>query len=213
MPAMEHADRKLVIGIVGGIGAGKSEVASHFAAHGYGLVDADALGHALLDTAPVKEAVVETWGPEVLGPAGQVDRQRLGRIVFADPAAMAALNRIMHPRIAGEMQKLADELIGDSRGVVVDAAVLFEAGWNALCDCVVFVDTTFEERLARVEAGRGWDGDELRRRESHQIPLDKKQPLCDYILGNHASASRLESDVRELIDRIEQTHDNHQASS
>ncbi len=213
MRAMVELDRKLVVGIVGGIGAGKSEVASLFAAQGYALIDADRLGHELLTTPVVIDAIVDRWGQDVLDGEGKVDRHRLGRIVFADPAEMAALNRIMHPRMAGEMQQRIETLADAYRGVVVDAAVLFEAGWNALCDCVVFVDSTFEERLARVSAGRGWDGEELRRRESHQIPLDKKQRLCDYILGNHTSASRLESEVRQLIARIEQASDNHQASS
>ncbi len=209
MREMTPSSNKPVIGIVGGIGAGKSVVANCFADQGYTLIDADTIGHALLDTQAVREAIVDTWGSDVLNAAGQVDRHALGRLVFAAPAAMAALNRIMHPRMAREIQDRIDQLTDGSRGAVVDAAVLFEAGWDALCDSVVYVDTPFETRLERVSANRGWDEAELHRRESHQIPLDKKRALCDYALGNHASVSCLEDEVRQLIARIEQTHGDH----
>jgi len=91
--------------------------------------------------------------------------------------------------------------------VVVDAAVLFEAGWDDLCECVVFVDAPRAVRLARVAEVRGWDETALSKRERLQIELDKKRQMCDYVIDNHVSDSRLSETIRQLLDRIVSARD------
>lgn len=200
---------KPVIGIVGGIGSGKSFAAGKFVELGCALVSGDAIAHELLKEPDVIAAVRERWGDSVLGSAGQVDRAALGQVVFDDPAEMAELTSLLHPRIGERMaRQVADAQTNPAVvAVVIDAAVLFEAGWEDLCDCVVFVDAPLALRLERVAAARGWDEAALARRERLQIELDKKRQICDYIIDNHASDSHLSETVQQLLHRIVSTKD------
>jgi len=165
---------KPVIGIVGGIGAGKSAAAAELVDLGCRRVDADQIGHELLNAPDVIRQVRQRFGGGVLGPDGAVDRHALGRIVFADAAELRALNAIMHPRIRLRIRQQIAQARADSEvaAVVIDAAVLFEAGWNDLCSHVLFVETPSDQRADRVRTCRGWDELTWRRREKMQISLD-----------------------------------------
>jgi len=207
---MTHAyHNKPVIGIAGGIGAGKSLTGEKFAELGCAVVSGDEIGHELLRDADVAAEVVRQWGDGVLDADGQIDRSALGRIVFDAPGEMAKLTGILHPRIRSQMaeQIAAAQANAAAVAVVVDAAVLFEAGWDDLCDCVVFVDAPRAARLARVAEVKGWDQTALGKRERLQIELDKKRRMCDYIIDNHASDSHLCETIRQLLDRIVSTKD------
>ena len=208
MPSMNREPDKPVIGIVGGIGAGKSTVAAEFETLGCRRIDADALGHALLDVRGVREALRERWGDRVLGADGRVDRRAVADIVFDAPDELAALNAVMHPRMRTELERGISEALGDpaSRGVALDAAVLFEAGWNDLCTHILFVDAPSETRARRV-AGRGWTEAEMARREKSQISLDKKRRMCDILIRNSSSPSHLHQQVREAFHRMRHTKD------
>jgi len=196
--------RKPVIGILGGIGAGKSTVASEFAALGCALVDGDAIGHELLATAEVKDLLRQRWDDEIFGGGGRVDRAALGDIVFGSPDEMKALNGIMHPRIRRLIQqRISDAMTDDNvKGVVLDAAVALEAGWDDLCTHLVFVDAPRGLRAARSGALRGWDRHAWRMREKSQIPLDTKAARCYYTLDNSSSVSFLREQIRELFSEI-----------
>lgn len=202
---MTHAHHnKPVIGIVGGIGAGKSLTGEKFAELGCAVISGDEIGHELLRDADVAAEVVRQWGDGVLGADGQIDRSALGRIVFDAPREMAKLTAILRPRIRSRLTERIAAAQADAAAVavVVDAAVLFEAGWDDLCDCVVFVDAPRAVRLARVAEVRGWDETALAKRERLQIELDKKRQMCDYVIDNHASDSHLCETIRQLLDRI-----------
>lgn len=193
-----------VIGIVGGIGSGKSAVAEEFAALGCVPVDADRIGHALLDAPEVRAAVTTRFDEGVLAPTGRIDRDVLGRIVFGSADAMTGLTYILWPRMGTEIQRRIEQAPPDAAGVVLDAAVLFEAGWDAFCSETVFVDVPWEVRLRRVRS-RGWSAAELARREGAQIPLDKKRDRCCYILCNRSSPHHLREQVRRCFHTIQQT--------
>jgi dephospho-CoA kinase len=193
-----------VIGLVGGIGAGKSSAAARLEELGAMVLDADKVGHALLDQRPVRERVVSRFGREVLvqGDAESepvIDRRALGAIVFADPAARKALEAIVHPWMRRTFEKAIARTIRKraARAVVLDAAVLFEAGWDSLCDRVLFVDAPREQRLARLSAQRGWDVPALDAREKAQWPLAKKRERSDLIALNDGS----HDDLRAQVDR------------
>jgi len=204
-----HRHSKPVIGVVGGIGSGKSLAASIFVELGCALIDADAIGHALLEQPDIKDALRRLWGGDVFDTEGHADRAAVGRIVFDDPKALAALNGLLHPKMRQRMkEQIADAMVDPAvAGVVIDAAVLFEAGWNDLCDCVVYIEAPVPLRLERVAAARGWDKSEVARRERLQINLDKKRQMCDYIISNHASNSHLSEAIRLLFQRIVSTYD------
>jgi dephospho-CoA kinase len=196
-------ERKPVIGIVGGVGAGKSTAAAEFARLGCRLIDADAISHALLGEEGVRREVVASWGEAVLGPDGTVERKKLSAIVFADPSQLARLNSILHHRIRARIvEEIAQARAEPSvAAVVLDAAVLFEAGWDALCTHKVFVEAAGEQRAARV-ANRGWDRRHWEEREKTQISLDKKRVRCENYVDNSRSVSHLGEQIREVFNQI-----------
>ena len=209
-----------MIGLVGGVAAGKSTAAGEFARLGAAVVDGDAIGHRLLGAPAVQRAIRRRWGARVfsLGQRGSpargradspgrdaaVDRAALGRIVFADPRELAALDGILHPRIRREMtrQIAAARRKASVPAVVVDAAVLFEAGWDDLCTAVVFVDSPASARARRAASGKGWHRARWRKRENSQISLDKKRRNSDYIMDNSFGVSRLRDQVRQIFLKI-----------
>ncbi|MCD6303362.1 MAG: dephospho-CoA kinase [Planctomycetes bacterium] len=193
-----------MIGVVGGIGAGKSTVAAELEALGCRLIDADAIGHDVLGEPAVAEAIRRRWGDGVLGPDGRIDRSALAEVVFEDPAELEALDELVHPPIRRRMERLIDEAMSDdsAAGVVVDAAVLFEAGWDDLCTHVLFVSAPAGERARRAGLQRSWSRREWRRREKSQIPLDIKAARSDYIVDNRSSVARLREQIRQIFHRI-----------
>jgi dephospho-CoA kinase len=154
----------------------------------------------------VRALVVEQFGPEILdqsGPAGaapKIDRRALGAIVFASPVALRRLEAILHPRMRRTFERAIARTVrrGRARAVVIDAAILFEAGWNTLCDRIVLVDAPRAERLARLVATRGWSEETLARREAAQWPLERKRGLADAVVANDPGAHALEEQIRRL---------------
>lgn len=194
-----------VIGITGGVGSGKSTAAAIFAQLGCEVIDADALGHELLRRDPaVRAAVRETFGQEVFDFEGQIDRKTLGRIVFSDVLQMRRLEDILHPlmRAAFEQRISHVRRAAEARAMVLDAAVLFKAGWDKLCTHTVFVESPLEQRLARVAESRGWSKDDLLKREAAQFPLDRKRQYCCHTLQNVKDVSHLQGQVTRLLDDI-----------
>ena len=179
-----------VIGVVGGIGSGKSAVANWVAAHAdVAVIDADKLGHDALKSATVKDALLHRFGSGIFGTDGFIDRSVLAKHVFGNnPGQRAArhdLEQIVHPEIGRRISK--DVVLATNNGrtaVLLDAAILLETGWRQLCDLVVFVDTPDAIRLSRVQKTRNWTEDELRRREASQWSLDRKRQEADIVLTN-----------------------------
>jgi dephospho-CoA kinase len=192
-----------VIGLIGGLGAGKSHAASALAERGCFVLDADAVGHSLLMQKPVHDQVVARFGTSILVPgttqdgSPEIDRRALGAIVFASPAALRDLERILHPWMFRTFAKAIARAIRQrrARGVVLDAAILLEAGWDVLCDVVVFVDAPREQRVARLAAQRGWTEEILRDRERAQWPLEEKRRRADAVLANGADPAQFQAEL------------------
>lgn len=193
-----------MIGIVGGIGSGKSLAAATLAQLGLHRLDADAVGHSLLTQRPTREAVVERFGNAILLPADPaepeaepvVDRRALGRVVFHDPNARRDLEAIMHPLMRKTFERaIARAGRSNLPGVVLDAAILFEAGWNDLCDAVIFVDAPADVRMARVAAERNWSPEDFEAREAAQASLDSKKSRADVVLTNSGSPDEFRTAV------------------
>lgn len=192
-----------MIGVVGGVGAGKSTAAAEFESLGCARIDADAIGYALLADPGVKDWLRRRWGERIFGPDGEVDRETLGKIVFADAIELEALNGIMQRPIGERIEaEIAHALRDDEvAGVVVDAAILFEAGWDRLCTHVLFVAAPDADR-ARRAAKRGMSEADWRRREKSQISLDTKEARCYGTLDNSSSVSHLREQVRLMLHRF-----------
>lgn len=179
----------MVVGIVGGIASGKSLVSSVLAQLGAEVVPADRLGHEVLREPAIIAAARNQWGDDVLAPDGQLDRQKIAKRVFGDsPQAVAErhfLEGLTHPQIAARVREAISRFatLGDTDVVVLDAALLLEAGWDEYCDKIIYVDAPHEVRLQRALA-RGWSAEEFAAREASQMPLEKKRSHADIVIHN-----------------------------
>jgi len=192
---------KPVIGVVGGIGSGKSTAAAALARRGGRVVAGDPAGHAALRQPAIRERIAARW-PDAVGADGEIDRRILGRTVFADPAQLRELEALVFPWIK---QRLREDIVvakadPDVKFVVLDAAVMLEAGWDGACDRLVFVDAPREVRAARV-ASRGWTADDLDRRERSQMSLDEKRGRADAVLENASGPNELQAGADVLLAR------------
>ena len=190
-----------IIGLLGGVASGKSLVAQELARRGAVVLDADRAGHEALRLPQVEAAARHRWGAKVFGPDGHVDRPKLAQIVFAPPPKGGRerryLEQLTHPEIGRLLQQQIDAIAPGTPLVVLDAALLFEAGWDKLCERLVFVDAPREVRRARALA-RGWTEDEFAAREDAQESLDFKYRRADVIIDNSGSPDHTQSQVERL---------------
>ena len=195
---------KPVIGIVGGVGAGKSTVAAELERLGCERIDADAIGHELLAQDDVKRELRRRWGEDIFSPDGSVNRRALAERVFSRSSELEALNSIMHGRIRRRMQRriAATRQNPGIPAVVIDAALLIEAGWDDLCTDLIFVDSPEAQRQRNVASARGWDQATWKAREESQICLDKKASRCDYRVDNSSSVFYLHEQIRRIFNQI-----------
>ncbi len=192
-----------VIGIVGGIASGKSLVAKCFQRLGAVVLDADRIGHNVLQLDSVKSAIRELLGKTVFDSQGEVVRSAVADRVFGLDSAsrdrLSRLEQITHPLIAEQMRDEIQRLRLSKNvpAVVLDAPVLIKAGWDRLCDRIVFVEADAKTRQRRA-LNRGWSADEWRRRESLQTPLVQVRQLADSVIDNSATPESIERQVTEI---------------
>ena len=192
----------LVIGLTGGIGTGKSEVAGLLQSFGAEVINADQVGHeAYTPNSESWREVVNAFGEEILHPDGQIDRGRLGAIVFSAPEQLDKLNAIMHPRMArmvgDKIEVLRDK---GAPAVVVEAAVLFEAGWDSLVDEVWTTDSPVELVIERLQARNGMSEEEVRRRINSQMDRSERIERSDLVVDNSGDVTSLGKTVKALWD-------------
>jgi dephospho-CoA kinase len=189
----------LILGLVGGIASGKSVVANYLRDMGAVVLDADKAGHAVLREPEVIAELKKRWGDGILDPTGQISRRAVAKIVFAPggDAERAFLEGLTHPRI----EKLLHQELGALRSsaepppvVVLDAALLFEAGWDKLCDKILYVDAPRDIRLERAVA-RGWSTEQFNAREAAQMPLVDKAARSHIVIRN----ARTLENIRDVL--------------
>ncbi|HMN39218.1 MAG TPA: dephospho-CoA kinase [Phycisphaerales bacterium] len=207
VPSNDTSPARLpVIGLAGGIGAGKSAVAAAFERLGCLVIDSDTRAKAALDRADVREALVSWWGPGILADDGRVDRKRVASIIFTNADERERLEGLVHPIVRDDRAQMIRDAAAAGAGaviaVIVDAPLLFEAGVDAECDCVVFVEAPREERLRRVLHARGWDESELDRREAAQWPLDEKRARSTFVVDNGGDVGSLDPQVAGILARM-----------
>jgi dephospho-CoA kinase len=191
----------VVIGLVGGVAAGKSTVARIFADRGLRHVDADALARAVAAEPAVLAELAAAFGPEVTA-GGQLDRAAMAQVVFADATARVRLEAILHPRIRARI--LAELATARAAGepVLLDVPLLLETGLAEFCDEVVFVDVAAAERERRA-AARGWPAGELQRREAAQLPVADKRARASHTLDNGGDLATTARRVLDLLTGLE----------
>jgi dephospho-CoA kinase len=189
-----------VIAIVGGIGSGKSTVAAEFARLGCTVLDADRMAHELLADPIVQQELVICFGPGIRDERGRIDRKKLAGQAFSSPENVQKINRILHPRVMEQGLRRIEQCRRDPacRGVILDAPLLLEAGWEGRYDWLVFVDCPQEVRTVRA-ARKGLDPEEVKKREFFQISLDKKQAMSHYIVQNNSDVFALTEQVGRIF--------------
>ncbi|MEV7146986.1 dephospho-CoA kinase [Streptomyces sp. NPDC093084] len=188
----------LKVGLTGGIGAGKSEVSRLLVGHGAVLVDADRIAREVV--APGTDglaAVVEAFGPDVLGADGALDRPKLGSIVFADPDRLAVLNSIVHPLVGARSRELEDAAAPDAV-VVNDVPLLTENGLAPFYDVVIVVDVAPETQLDRLTRLRGMSEEDARARMAAQATRDERLEIADIVIDNDVPLDVLERRVAQV---------------
>ena len=201
-----------VLGLAGGIGAGKSTVARALADEGCVVADSDELARQAYNDPEIRRQLVAWWGdrvrdchachaePDSLPPP--VDRRAIAAIVFEHPAERARLEALIHPWIARARAALFAAAPAGTRALVIDAPLLFETGLDRQCDRVIFVDSSPETRLARVRATRGWDTAELGRREAAQWPLGRKRAFSTDLVHNDGDIMEVRRQLKPLLARL-----------
>lgn len=201
----------MILGILGGVGSGKSTVARLFAEAGCAVIDADQAAHQVLQRPEVQAEIRRRFGKEAVNERGEVDRPALAARVFGDAAAVAALNQIVHPgvreaiaRRLGDHRRLHGRQIPAERPetvLVLDVSLLASSPLQAECDRLVFVEAAEEVRRERCQ-GRGWAPEELARREGHQIPLAEKRAMAHWIIDNNGSLESTRGQVNGILGRL-----------
>ncbi|HAW94656.1 MAG TPA: dephospho-CoA kinase [Phycisphaerales bacterium] len=191
-----------VIGLVGGIGSGKSAVGEILGELGCFVSNSDAAAHACLRDPSVISLLQERWGDRVPVIDGTPDRSAIARIVFGDESEREWLESVLHPMINRRRRREFESLSDDVSGFVIDAPLLFEAGIDAECDAVLFIDSHLEHRLDRVVTSRGWSKEDLLSRESRQLPLDQKRDRATDVIPNDGSLNDLRAHVTNAFERI-----------
>lgn len=224
-----------MVGVIGGIGSGKSSVTRRLQSlRPIAVIDADQLGHQVLNLPHVQERILKRFGPTVfelssaewdrlpachdgreirqagsLSHEPQISRAALGRVVFGSDAAAQTARRDLESIVWPEIRSLIERQISELRrqanveAILLDAAVLLEAGWYELCDVVVFIDTPQADRIARVQAGRGWSAEQLAQREASQWPLPRKRAAADAAIDNSGSVEDTAKQLNDVMTKFQ----------
>jgi dephospho-CoA kinase len=197
----DHRPRRIVIGLTGNIGTGKSTVAGMLAELGAEVIDADKVAHDMMRAGtPVHAAVVEAFGPEVLSPDGEIDRQLLGTRVFTDPAALARLEAITHPATIEAISRRISATF--AKVVAVEAIKLFETGMADAYDSVWVTTCRPEQQIQRVVAERDLSRAEAEQRVWAQPPQEDKVARADVVIDNSGSLSQTRKQVDAAWKRL-----------
>ena len=196
----------LRVGLTGGIGCGKSVVAAMLREQGFLVLDADTLAHQLVEPGqPAYDDVLQEFGKGVCDASGKIDRAKLAAIVFAEPAKLARLNQIVHPRVAeAQERQFIEWQRTHPRGVaVVEAALLVEAGAHNRLDRLVVVWCRPEQQVERLRE-RGMSAEEAQRRIASQMPLEEKRRLAEFQIDCSGTIEDTRQQVERLVAQLRQ---------
>jgi dephospho-CoA kinase len=189
----------LLVGLTGGIGSGKSTVARLLEKRGAVVFDADLLAREAVEPGtPGHAAVIERFGADVLAPGGELDREALASIVFADPAARRDLEQIVHPEVRRLFAEGSEVYRDTDRVVVFSAPLLVETGMHTAFEVLVVVSATVATQIERLMRQRGMSEPSIRARIDAQAPLEDKAAAADFLVDNEGSLDELESQVEQL---------------
>lgn len=195
MGGLRYVAKMLLVGLTGGIGAGKSTVSAALAERGAVVVDADQITHELQAPGkPVFEAMVERFGARIVAGDGSLDRQAVAKIVFSDPDLLADLNAIVHPAVGREIAERVLEHADTERIVILDVPLLVESGRDDLGGTIV-VDADPEIAVRRLVDQRGFDEDDARSRVSRQASREERLAKAGFVIRNEGGRGDLQDQI------------------
>ena len=168
------------------------------------LFDGDEAARQAFEDPEVLQALKERWGKKVFHPHGAINRQAIASIVFQDPEELRILEELTHPWLLSRLETSILQAVDDSSSsallpvLILDAALLHETGLDALCDLLIHVDVSREERIRRVVEHRGWNATELERRESNQIPTEQKKQLATVVIDNNGPPECAQEEIQRI---------------
>ena len=199
-------EKPILIGLTGGIASGKSTVIQYLRYQGYPVIDADKLGHKVLESGnPGYSKVVEKFGASILNKDKSVNRLILGGIVFSNPSMLQALNEISHPLIAEMVMKEFESIVSDdSNGIVfLEAALLIEANWYNMCQQIWVINLEVSEERRRLQKRDDLSESEARSRLESQLNIKERLAYADVVLDNNGSRKDLLSQTQQALEGLQ----------
>ena len=195
MPKLKKG--KFILGVTGNIGCGKSTVAAMFETKDCLLIDADCLGHDLMSIGTgVYGKIIKLFGRKILRPDNSIDRGKLSRIVFADKSALIKLNLIVHPEIIRQIKRFIRN--SKKRIIILDAALIVEAGLTGLVDKLVLVIARRQQQILRSQKSLGLGKEQVVLRMKSQISQKAKARFADFIIDNSGQISKTVKQVSKI---------------
>ena len=194
----------LRVGLTGGIACGKSTVARMFRDLDFQILDADPIAHEMLEPdQPSYDEVVREFGGGILEADKSISREKLGAIVFAEPAKLARLNQIIHPRVLQVVEQwlAALDRPGGPPAAIVEAALLIEAGYRDKLGCMIVVSCRPDQQLERLIV-RGLSEEQARQRIAAQMPMAKKAAIADDVIDTSGTIESTQQQVKDLAAKL-----------
>jgi dephospho-CoA kinase len=195
----------IIAGLTGGIASGKSTVAAMLAAAGARIVDADRIAHQVVDKGQAAyDDIVRHFGPAILKPDGQINRETLGAIIFNDRDAKQALNKIVHPRVNEVMQRHIHQLAREhpQDPVILDIPLLIESGWHKSLPVIILVYVPEVVQQTRLMTRDGLTATDAMSRIRAQMPIDAKRAFADFIIDNTGTLEATQRQVLAVYEQI-----------
>lgn len=195
----ERRSRTFVIGVTGGMGAGKTTFAKAFAQCGAHLLDVDEIAHKLIDSSlEIKTAIKRTFGEHFFDEQDRLDREKLGAWIFSDPSLLNVLNQIVWPSLTRSIQEKLKIFSHSKVPLVLDMAVLYETGCHVFCDYIIAIDAPPEMRIERLMHSRNWTKEEAERRVRIQKTIQENIQKADRIVWNVGSIEWLKHKAEQI---------------
>ncbi len=192
----------VILGIMGGICAGKSTVAKMFEELGVIRMDADQIANQCLQESSVQTQILDLFGNSIIE-NGQIQRKKIARIVFSQPESLKKLEKIIHPIVCQNIQENLYKLGKNNKNfAILDVPLLWESGWYKICDYLIFVDATSEIRQFRAASQRNWSKNEISNREKFQADILQKKSACQYVVPNHGNIDETRAAVQSIWKNI-----------
>lgn len=195
----------LKVGLTGGLGSGKSTASKFFKSLGAYVLDADLTAKTLLDNnKDVQNELVKEFGTDIIGVTEKVDKKKLARIAFQDEDHQQRLNYVVHPHIHQEIDKCFQKILdaGKHELFIVDAALIYESGYDAHLDYVIVVSAQLKHRMERALDRKTLSRDEILKRIEFQWPEEDKTNIADYVIHNDGTELELKNQIDELYNTL-----------